>query len=289
MSLTYMDWIERYNLNFQLHINETEENPVFKQVDLKEKIDDLTKYNKVIVDVMSTRRINKKYYYKIKYEGNLIGWCCPSEKSVIYLKTKKQEVKLLEEENIENDLSELIGIDTTKFKENSDKIFFSDFYALFNNNVYCAVILKDELLGFVPIDDISFFTHCRDDFKFTENEVNLYKNSKLEKLVIENFNHSNNTYTALGWFEDFEGMRVIIDGKRYWIDMKNTDIKAENKKVENTFETVIDTLLYQLNDKLEKQAEFYQSKIKRLEQDLEERKEKEKQISQRVKSIKELF
>src|SRR5699024_10110800 len=137
--------------------------------------------------------------------------------------------------------------------------------------------------------DISFFTHCRDDLKFTENEVNLYKNSKLETSVRENFNHSNNIYTDLGWVEDFEGMRVIIDGKRYWIDMKNTDIKAENKKVENTFETVIDTLLYQLNDKLEKQAEFYQSKIKRLEQDLEERKEKEKQISQRVKSIKELF
>src|SRR5699024_5582406 len=244
MSLTYMDWIERYNLNFQLHINETENNPVFKQVDLKEKIDDLAKYNKVIVDVVSTRKINEKYYYKIKYEGNLIGWCCPSEESVIYLKTKKQEVKLLEEKNIENDLNKFIGIDTTKFKENADKIFFSDFYALFNNNVYCAVILKDELLGFVTIDDISFFTHCRKDFKFTENEVNLYKNSKLEKLVIENFNHSNNTYTALGWFENFEGVRVIIDGKRYWVDMKNTDIKSEDKRVENAFETVIDTLLY---------------------------------------------
>src|SRR5699024_2413444 len=97
---------------------------------------------------------------------------------------------------------------------NRVKIFISDFYAIYKNEVYCALILKDELLGFVNIRNTSFFINFKKDFKFTTDKVILFKDSKLEKVLTENFHHKDETYIALGGFEKFEGVRVIVDGKR---------------------------------------------------------------------------
>src|SRR5699024_6996084 len=132
-----------------------------------------------------------------------------------------------------------------KLKENWFKIFISDFYAIYNNEIYCSIILKDELLGFINLKDISFFINYKKDFEFIAGEVNLYKDSKLEKKIIENFEHDSRLYSSLGGFEKFNGVRVIINGKRYWTDINNTNISIEKSVVETLDEVIIDALIYQ--------------------------------------------
>ncbi|CDZ99656.1 hypothetical protein BN1048_00586 [Jeotgalicoccus saudimassiliensis] len=289
MSLSYMDWIEKYNLNFQLHITQLEDSPIYKQIDLKEITENLSTFNNTVVDVISTAKINEKYYFKFKYKDNLIGWCSPKNDTIAYIKNKKQETKIVNDENIENDLNKLLEIDTQKLKENWFKIFISDFYAIFNNEIYCSIMLKDELLGFINLKDISFFINYKKDFEFIADEVNLYKDSKLEKTVIENFEHDSKLYSSLGGFEKFNGVRVIINGKRYWTDINNTNISIEKSVVETLDEVIIDALIYQLQEKVKTQNEFYSNQIIKLRDNIKELKEQEKKTKQNIKKLKEIL
>lgn len=289
MSLSYMDWIEKYNLNFQLHIKETEGSHIYSQIDLKEITEDLLTFNNTVVDVISTAKINDIFYFKIKYKDNLIGWCSPKNDTIAYIKNKKQETKIVNDENIENDLNKLLEIDTQKLKENWFKIFISDFYAIYNNEIYCSIMLKDELLGFINLKDISFFINYKKDFEFIAGEVNLYKDSKLEKTVIENFEHDSKLYSSLGGFEKFNGVRVIINGKRYWTDINNTNISIEKSVVETLDEVIIDALIYQLQEKVKTQNEFYSDQIIKLRDNIKELKEQEKKTKQNIKKLKEIL
>lgn len=289
MSLSYMDWIEKYNLNFQLHIKETERSPIYSQINLKEITEDLLTFNDTVVDVISTSKINNDFYFKIKYKDNTIGWCCPKQETITYIKNKKKETKIFSEEAIDNELNEVLGIDTQKLKENCIKIFISDFYAIYKNEVYCAIILKDELLGFVNITNISFFMNFTEDFKFIADKVVLFKDSKLEKSAIENFQHEGETYTALGSFEKFDGVRVIVDGKRYWTDINSTDINGEEAAIQTMDEIIIDALIYQMQQKIKKQNEYYSSQIISLKDTIKELKEQEKQTKQNIKKLTEIL
>lgn len=289
MSLSYMDWIEKYNLNFQLHIKQLEDSPIYKQIDLKEITENLSTFNNTVVDVISTARINEKYYFKFKYKDNLIGWCSPKKDTISYINNKKQEIKIVTAENIDNELNEILEIDTQKLKDNWFKIFISDFYAIHNNKIYCSIILKDELLGFINLKDISFFINYKKDFEFIADEVNLYKDSKLEKTVIENFEHDSKLYSSLGGFEKFNGVRVIINGKRYWTDINNTNISIEKSVVETLDEVIIDALIYQLQEKVKTQNEFYSNQIIKLRDNIKELKEQEKKTKQNIKKLKEIL
>lgn len=289
MSLSYIDWIEKYNLNFQLHIKETEDSNIYNQIDLKEVTEKLLTFNNTIVDVISTSKINDQLYYKIKYKNNLIGWCSPQENTVAYIKTKKNEIKILSRESIDNELNELLEIDTQKLKDNWIKIFISDFYAIYNNKVYCSIMLKDELLGFINLKDISFFINYKKDFEFITSEVKLYKDSKLEKVSIENFEHKNKIYSSLGSFEKFNGVRVVVNEKRYWTDINSTNISLEKSVVESLDEVIIDALIYQLQEKVKNQNEFYSDQILKLKDSIKDLKEKEEQTKNNIKKLKEIL
>ena len=289
MSLSYMDWIEKYNLNFQLHIKETESSHIYNQIDLKEITEDLLTFNNTIVDVVSTSKINDIYYYKIKYKDNLIGWCSPKEQTVAYIKNRKQEIKIISADSIDNELNEMLEIDTQKLKDNSFKIFLNDFYAIHNNKIYCSIMLKDELLGFININDISFFINYKKDFNFINDNVNLYKDSKLEKIVIENFDHNNELYNSLGGFEKFNGIRVIINGKRYWTNIDDTNMKLEEPVIETLEDVIVDTLMSQLQEKINRQNEFYTDKIVKLKESIKELKDQEKKTKQNIKKLKEIL
>lgn len=289
MSLSYIDWIEKYNLNFELHIKETEDSNIYNQIDLKEVTEKLLTFNNTIVDVISTSKINDQLYYKIKYKNNLIGWCCPTENTIAYVKNRKQEIKILSADNIDNELNEMLEIDTQKLKDNWVKIFISDFYAIHNQQIYCAIILKEELLGFININDISFFVNFKKDFSFISEKVSLYKDSKLEKPIKENFEHNNEIYSSLGSFEKFNGVRVVIDDKRYWTDINNTNLSVEKSVVETLDEVIIDALIYQMQDKIKKQNEFYSNQISGLREEIKELKEQEKQRKQNIKKLKEIL
>ena len=283
-----MDWIEKYNLNFQLHIKEEDSN-IYDQLNSDKVIGDMSTHNGTIVDVVSVSKINGSFYYKIKYKNQLIGWFNPKADSIKYFKTKKQEIKLLEKSKIDNELNNSLEIDTIELKENWMKIFTSDFCAIFNEKIYCGVLLKDKLLGFIEINDISHFINYRNDFNFINDNINLYKDSKLEKSSIENFSHSEKKYTALGGFEGFDGIRVIINGKRYWIDQRNTNINVNYPRITNIDDIIIDTLLYQLNDKVEKQNEFYSARINKLKEKNAELIQREKDVKQSIKQFRELL
>lgn len=289
MSLSYIDWIEKYNLNFQLHIKEEKESDIYSQIDLEEVTENLMTFNNTIVDVVSTSKVNNKYYYKIKYKNNLIGWCSPESNTVAYVKHPKQEIKIKNNNNIDNELNKTLEIQTDKLKENWFKIFFSDFYAIYNNKIYCAIILKDDLLGFILLDDISFFTNYRNEFTFTSEKINLFKDSKMEKIIIEDFEHKNNIYNSLGVFENFDGVRVVVDGKRYWVNINNTNLNIEHSRIETIEEIIIDALMYQLKDKVKMQNEFYSTKISNLRDRISELEEKEKQTKKNIKKLKEIL
>lgn len=289
MSLTYMDWIEKYNLNFQLHIKEKDDGDIFDQLNSDKVTGNILKYNDAIVDVQSVSKVNDKYYYKITYKDKLIGWFSPSPLSIKYLRTKKQEVKLLNNNAADNELNTMLEIDTEELRENWFKIFTSDFYAIWNDKFYCGILLKDKLLGFVEVNNTSFFVNFRKEFSFTDANINLYKDSKLEKITIENFDHDNKIYSSLGGFEGFDGVRVIIDEKRYWTDQNKTDISTDFPRIENLEELVVDVLLYQLNDKLEKQNEFFTSRINSLKEKNKEMAQQEKRIKQGLKEFREIL
>ena len=289
MSLSYMDWIEKYNLNFQLHIKETEGSHIYSQIDLKEITEDLLTFNNTVVDVISTAKINDVFYFKIKYKDNLIGWCSPKKDTISYINNKKQEMKIISANNIDNELNEVLEIDTQKLKDNWFKIFISDFYAIHNNEIYCSIMLKDELLGFLNIKDISFFINFKKDFNFITNQVNLYKDSKLEKTVIENFEHDSKLYSSLGGFEKFDGVRVIINGKRYWTDIHSTNLSVEESVIETLDEVIIDALFYQLQEKVKRQNDFYSDQIIKLKGNIKELHEQEKKTKQNIKKLKEIL
>lgn len=289
MTLSYMDWIEKYNLNFQLHIKENEHGHVYKQIDLKEIIEDLQTFNNTVVDVVSTAKINSQFYFKIQYKNNLIGWCSPRENTIAYIKNRKQEIKIVSEDKINNNLNEILDIDTQKLKDNWFKIFTSDFYAIHNNKIYSAIMLKDELLGFININDISFFINYKNDFNFVSENVNLYKDSKLEKIDKEEFEHNNEVYSSLGGFDKFNGVRIIIENKRYWTDINKTNLSIEKPVIETIDEVIMDALVYQLQDKIQKQNEFYNNKINRLEVEIKKLREKEEQTKQNIRKLNEVL
>jgi len=289
--MDYMYWIEKFNLNFQIHIKNSDDSKIFKQRNLEEEVGTLDQVEDVILDVVATSKINNEYYFKTTYRNELIGWLKPTEDSVKYFNSKKTEVKLKSNFKADNELNTLLEIETNRLKENAVKIFFSDSYVIHNNSIYCSVLLKDELLGFVEIDQISFYNNFNEDFKFTKESITLFKDSKMEKPIIENFDHKNESFKSLGKFDRFDGARVIVNGKRYWADIKDTDLNPEIDTIQDKEEVILDTLFNQLIEKIDYQNKFYKQKVNQLndkintlEQKVEDSKLKRKQLRELLSS-----
>src|SRR5699024_1907373 len=128
--MNYMYWIEKYNLNFQIHIKNSDDSKIYKQKNLDEVIGTLNQVEDVILDVVATSEINKNYYFKTTHRNELVGWLKPTKESIKYFNTKKNEVKLYSNFQADNELNQLLDIDINRLKENSIKIFFSDSYAI---------------------------------------------------------------------------------------------------------------------------------------------------------------
>lgn len=289
MALDYMSWIENYNLNFQLHLLENTDSNIYKKIDLTEVTGNLSKFNNTIVDVFATSMINNEYHFKIKYKDNPIGWCSPDSDSIFYIKSKRREVKISNVESINNELNEILKVDTRSLSNEWFKIFISDFFAIYKDQVYCGILLKDELQGFINVNDVNYFKNLRSDFRFNDNNISLYKDSKLEKPVIEHFEHKDKMFKSLGGFENSESIRVIIDGTRYWTNIKKTNLSLENEVIITPEERVIDALLYQQREKIKLQKEFYDNKIEKMKNQIEDLKVRENNLKQKIKNIREVL
>src|SRR5699024_9588526 len=136
--------------------------------------------------------------------------------------------------------------------------------------------------------DISFFINYKKNFEFVPEEVSLYKDSKLEKAIIENFDHNKKIYSSLGGFEKFNGVRVIVNGKRYWTDINDTSIILEKPVVESLDEVIIDALIYQLQEKVKQQNEYYSSQILKLNDNIKELKNREIETRKIINKLKEI-
>src|SRR5699024_8361148 len=138
--MNYMDWVEKYNLNFQLHIKNSDDSKIYKQKNLGEEVGTLSQLENVILDVVASSKINNTYYFKTTYKNELIGWLKPTDLSIKYFKTKKTEIKLNQDFESDNKLNQILEINTEKLKENAINIFFSVSYAVIGYSVYCSVL-----------------------------------------------------------------------------------------------------------------------------------------------------
>lgn len=287
--MNYMDWVEKYNLNFQLHIKNSDNSKIYKQKNLEEEVGTLSQLENVILDVVASSKINNAYYFKTTYKNELIGWLKPTDLSIKYFKTKKTEIKLNQDFEADNKLNQILEINTEKLKENAIKIFFSDSYTVIGDSVYCSVLLKDELLGFVKIEQTSFYINFNEEFKFINEKVSLYKDSKMEKPMVENLEHGSETFKSLGKFEDYDGVRVVVNGKRYWANINDTNLNIEIGSIQDKEEVIIDALFNQLQEKLDYQNKFYKQKINNLNENLNIMKEKDKENKLKQKQLREFL
>lgn len=286
--MNYMKYIEKYNLNFQVYIDGGSNAPIFKTMDLEEEVGKLTDFIDTILTVKKTQLINNKYYYYISYKGEILGWVEDKNMFRIF-QVQNNEVRLEEEVNLNNKLNSIFKIDEELLQENKMKILKSNFLVEKDGKIFTSLHLKDKLIGFSPIENAYFFIPMKQEFKFTKDRVTLYKDSKLKKPTISELNHENKLYLMLGSFENTNTARVLYKGKRYWVEIGNTDVNKLDKEPLTTSEIVIDALLHQLNDKLEKQLEFSAKKISKLETENKSFKIREDEYKEHFSKIKGLL
>lgn len=288
MSMQYMEWIEKYNLNFHLYISESESVNIYKESNLKQIAGDLKELNGGFVDVIATKKLNLEYIFKVSYEGKTIGWCSPRE-SVKVFKTKTHEIKLFEDVVLSEEVNSKLGIDIHTLNENKMKILKAGFYSVIDDKVYMGITLKETLIGFVELKHIKFFTNTVINTNVITESIRLYNDSKLSKELDTLKKEETSEVLLLGGFEDDSAVRIRVKGKRYWINSSDLEHKISHNRVNTLNDVVMDSLLFQLNNKLNKVSEFYIAKLNRLEQENKKILDRETKINKNLAAIKDLL
>jgi len=195
--------------------------------------------------------------FRVKLSNGRKGYFKPKN-SVIFIPKKRQQVKISKDAVFKNSLNEHLDVDENNFEKNKNKIVFSSQYAIYNGEIYESLIYVDEIIGFVKSEEVNVLVGYMRPFNVKKNAL-IYHDSSMKKPANTLINHERSYESQYVILEENK-VRFKISGKIYWVNRDETNliIDLDSKKFKNLDELLIDTILVQINLKLENYHKYYQ-------------------------------
>lgn len=275
----YKYWIERYKLQFHMYVYEQEKINIFRDINLTEVVSNSDELKGVFVDVKMVKKFFNHYYYFISYNGNDIGWVRRIHSPIVFQK-KKDTIKILSIEDESKFINSNFNFTEDLISQNADKILHSRYFMIFDEYLYYSLELKDEILGFLSKDNVELFDRVHLEITSIKEKTKLFKESQ---LINEHSKFEKNKYTVKivnGIFLNANLARITLDNEKFWV--KYSDIVcdySQNSKC-SVDDVIIDSLLFQTQDKLQFSYKKFAMKISELETEIKSlKKTKEKNES----------
>src|SRR5699024_8459098 len=193
--------------------------------------------NGKVVEVISRRIKDKKDYYRIKIDGNVIGWIALTSSPRIF-RIPKITGKIIEG-NVE-------------VYRNFDYKLFNFVNKLLEARYYFEVENKNYfLINRVGNRDLSIPVLTRDFYKYLSPKIEtyidinkgekLYKASNSEDIIGEI--ESEETVEVIGLYEKLKEVKIKYNNKTYWINY-DVELTQGNNNLEVTSLELIDQIMY---------------------------------------------
>ncbi|WP_462420184.1 hypothetical protein [Salinicoccus sp. Marseille-QA3877] len=199
--------------------------------------------------------------FKVELPNDENGIITPVD-SVLLIPKIREQVKIDSDTTLKNELNNHFDIDYDYFEENRNKVVYSNQYVVFNNKLYEALILVDEIIGFIQSDHINRMHACKSDFKIIK-DTTVHKNSGMTQPY-KLFKASEKLYKSMYIMPSESKIRFKHGNNSLWIDKHATDFKEviREKNFKDINEVVLDSILFQYQLQVENYHTYYCKIIK---------------------------
>lgn len=251
-----LDTFNKHDVHLNILVYEFDKINIYSDLEGSAIVATTAELNFKIYEVLELIEKDKSYILKIKVRNSIIGYLKPNT-SLLMLPKLQQQSKIKNLVSFKNPLNEFLNLRDVIFKENRNKISFSSYYTIFKNEIYEAVVLKHDIVGFFKPEELNKVEKSDENFRIIKETITYY-DSELTKKG-KKIKVSDNIYKAKYIIIDEKVLKFKYQGKDYWIDMDCLDIKLNSKVIHprNVNEAIIDSMLYQYQNKLSNSHKYY--------------------------------
>lgn len=252
-----MEKISEYKPIINILILEKENKYIYENMNREIIIEQTKNIQFQLLELIEVFESGTESVFRVKLSNGRKGYFKPKN-SIILIPKKRQQVKISKDVVFKNSLNEYLDIDENNFEKNKDKIVFSSQYAIYNEKIYESLIYVDEIIGFVKNEEVNVLRGYMRPFYIKKNAL-IYHDSSMKKPSNILINHERSYESQYVILEENK-VRFKINGKIYWINRDETDliIDLDHSRSKNLDELIIDTILVQINLKLENYHKYYQ-------------------------------
>ncbi|CAM2895695.1 hypothetical protein [Salinicoccus roseus] len=246
----------KYTSHLNLLVAEKHDLPIFMDKKKNLLAGRTTHMNYKVVAIEEISEINDELYFQINYKNNVKGYFVP-ETSIILIPKEREQVKLVKDVGFDNSINTHLGIEDEEFEVKKSKILYSNYYAIYEGEVHEGLALQNMLVGFFPSKQIHPLKKIAKDFKVVE-ATSYYSDSGFINKIGE-IEPSEQLFRSQYVIPDEKKLRFKNGKKSYWIAEEPTDVKYDFNNFRSTdpSEVLIESILYQYDDKLENYHSYY--------------------------------
>lgn len=242
------------NISASLLVLEQSKSPIFKDRSLKIKlgtVDDIT-YKSVIIN-----KVMGNDFYQIKFNSMDAFVSLKDVNYILLLPKKKIQVKMSKSISLENNINLLTQIDKDTAKQIEGKICYSSHYAIYNDNLFEAILYKDEIIAFTTGENFSVLLNQTSSFQIT-NESSTFKDSDLTKYFGK-IKAGPKSFESQLINTENNAVRFKFKNKKVWLPISETNLKVEGSEYipQTPSEAFIKSIINQYDIKLENSNMYY--------------------------------
>lgn len=224
--LLFKDLNHRYNLGFDIILNEQEETAIYKTIELDQVIDTVGQRIFGHYRVIDFREIGGKTYYLLTSKSGIIGWTNLSESITIY-KKEIEPVKIFDKIFEINDVNNNLRLDLRNVDIN--KVYMSKGFIILNGNVLEVLYSKNTLIGFFNPNELDHSLKINDKMNLS-NVEEFYLDSgfltKAEDVKNESLMH------VIDYFPNLKIIRLKHKNSLLWAKVNKFEHEKLNRKRE---------------------------------------------------------
>lgn len=310
--------IDQFDISHYVWIYEKGNKPILQSVQSMKKLGDLKDYQKQIMRVLAHRKVNKKDYYYLEYQGHEVGWAELDTSIVVYSKPR-EHVRLDLDKFMQTQDKQIFVVAKNNLRLLKDQMLDSRFIMIKDGVQYEALFKKHRLQGWFSEDTL--VRSERANIKITGYTEN-FKLYEFNNLTSEVKIDENKIYpiTIVHMFRDINLAKVKTGMGNYWTDMSELEYDTASLPEYEPPYTFDETVVYDLIQNISEERQMTKSLVERLksqyrdtdievepsnteevenlliDQDLEamkaklqEEKEKRESIEKRYKNLKNSF
>lgn len=258
----FLRHIKDFDVSHYVWIYEKGNKPLFQSVQSMKKLGELKDYQKQIMRVLAHRKVEKKDFYYLEYEGHELGWAELKTSIVVYSKPR-EHVRLDIDKFLKEQEKQIFVVAKNNLRLLKDQMLDSRFIMIKDGIEYEALFKKHRLQGWFSSDTLVRsekaainITGYNDDFKLYEFN-NLTSEVRIDEKKIY-------PITIVHMFRDINLAKVKTGMGNYWTDMSHLEYDKKGLPEYEPAYTFDETVVYDLIQNVSEERKMTKALVERL-------------------------